>query len=180
MAFLEGRRGIRHAMTDYDSNSAGASGEVTPEMLNRAIRGEASPEEVALVRAAMKDPNSQIHDWLEGVEEWAQRAFRKRSGRASAADRMLREGAARHDYDDVVDYIRNLRKSGKITEREMDTVLKMNTVPQSESGQPQYVDYRGVALRMLEELTQARPDLADEVQQVRTALDRGLDPGQGR
>lgn len=169
-----------HRMPDDDAKGEDKDSLLTPRMVIEVLRGRGTPEEQELVRSALKDPHSVVHDWLEGMEDWAQRAFRGSSRRAKAADRLLQEGAARHDYNDVIAFIRELGAAGHITNHEMDTIFETHSEQESATRSTATFDYRGAAMRMLDAIVSAHPELSDATQRVRVALGRGLDPGKGR
>lgn len=149
-------------------------------MLIRVLRGQATAEEERLVKKAVLDPHSEVNDWLEAMESWAQRVFRRTSRHAKAADKMLREGAGRQDFNDVVAFIHMLTDKGTLTKNESESLLRMNPAPESGVESSHSADYRALALRMLRDLIELRPDLATDVQRIRENLDRGLGPSHDR
>lgn len=161
---------------DQSDNDA----KLTPRMAIDVFSNRGTPDEERLVRAALNDPHSVIHDWLEGVENWATRAFRRQSNSSRVGDEMLRDSSAKADYEDVVGWIRELCANAKISDQDMRWLLGVDEKPPSQDKNFKITDYRQESARILETLQSMHPELAVEIERVRSALHRGITPKRSR
>jgi len=149
---------------------------LTPGMAIEVFHDRGTPEEKRIVRAALRNPHSVIHDWLEGMQNWAERAFRRQSSNSKRGDQILRDSAAKANYYDVVGFVNQLRSIGKITEGDARQLLDGGP---RDKNDVQHVnqDYRRKCDDVLTRLEALHPELNEEIARVRSALGRGTDTG---
>ena len=68
------------------------------------------------IREAFRDPNSELHDWLEEVEAWAHRSLGGYSRHLLRADQILLDASERKHRDDIVDFVRKKQSHGVISD----------------------------------------------------------------
>jgi hypothetical protein len=160
-------------MAEADSNEGENPTSITPEMFIRVRRNEGTPQERELILKALKDPHSELHDWLHGVEEWAERALGGRSSSTRAADQMIEDAVLRQHRDDVVTFLRRKHAEGKISDELLPKILAAGAPRPGPDGLPLNGHAQATA-DMIQVAALLCPELHDEIAQLSGT--RGPDP----
>ena len=160
-------------MPDSDRNEGEDPEAVTPDMFINVIQGRATPREHEIVRNAFRDPHSELHDWLEGVEDWAQKFFGATDYHGAAGDQMIDLAVARKHREDAVAFLHRKRSEGKLSDEQLSTLLAEGILQSSDDKPPESEEYRRATSKMLELAVKLRPDLTAEIQEITKA--RGQD-----
>lgn len=150
--------------------------QVTPRMLVEVSHGRGTPAEDRLVREALKDPNSAVHDWLEQMQDWAESVFGLKAPSSKAADRIIDQAMAKAHYHDVIAFLQNKTISGGISHEEVARIIRVGGMTADQDHQPSA--WREGIQRMVGLLSELRPLLASELirlQRDHTKRDGGLD-----
>lgn len=136
---------------------------ITPQMFLDVLRGGGTPKERELILKAMDDPHSELHDWLHGVEEWAERTFGRKSASSRAADGMIADAVARQHREDLVAFVQRKRTDGQLSDEECSQILAsgaINTHPQQPATSE---DYLRTADAMGKLIRHFHPELSAEI-----------------
>lgn len=148
---------------------------VTPRMLVEVSHGRGTHEEERLVREALKDPNSAVHDWLEQMQDWAESVFGRKAPTSKAADRIIDQAMAKAHYHDVIAFLQNKTISGGISHEEVARIISVGGMTADQDHQPSA--WRDGIQRMVGLLSELHPLLASELirfQRDHTKRDGGL------
>ena len=89
-------------MGEQESGSGDDPPLVTPKMFVAVIRGKGTAKEREVVQKALDDPHSVLHDWLEGMEQWAEQTFHRETASSQAAKRVFADAIARQRHQDAI------------------------------------------------------------------------------
>lgn len=148
---------------------------VTPHMVIEVSHGRGTPEEERLVREALKNPNSQVHDWLEQMQDWAESVFGRKTPSSRAADRIIDQAIAKAHYHDVIAFLQSKAISGGISHEEVARIIRVGGMSADQDNQPKAWS-EGIQ-RMVGLLSELRPLLGSELirlQRNHTKGDEGM------
>lgn len=148
----------------------GEASRITPRMFLSVIRGTGTEHERELVRQAFDDPNSELHDWLEGVQEWAERTLGRKHAASEAGDRILEEATARQHRQDLVSFAARKRGESVLSEEQFSSVLAAGAMSADSDKTATAADYVAAIQAMRSRLLAFCPTLAQDI-------DRLLSPG---
>lgn len=155
-------------MTDPESEAQGEF-PITPEMFRRVVRGKGTPKEEQAIRNALRDPNSELLDWLEGVEAWAHRAFRRTSRHSEHGDQILLEAVSRKYRDDVLAFIRSKYSQGILSDSDTDKLFAAGALQDAPNSIPSEA-FQKSGNDMLDLLVAMRPEIEPEARTLRASL----------
>ena len=161
------------SVAEGDSPPEGGSDRITPRMLFAVLRGTATAKEQDLVRRALRDPASELHDWLQAVEAWAEETFNRKSTSSDAADQQLRLAIMRTHRQDVVSFLHQKRAEGRLTDEEVSRILAAGAISTEPGLPPASADYSQSASAMLQLTLALHPELTTEVEKLSSTRDRG-------
>lgn len=101
-------------MTNSEGN------EPTPQDIVSVLRGHATPAQVAKIRSALDDSNSDLNAWLHEVENWAQSALRSPQSEITA-DRSVSERPGK--LGRVIEFLREQQQSGVLSADDVSQVI---------------------------------------------------------
>jgi len=132
-------------------------------MYNKVMRGEGTSEELEVVRKALSDPQSPLHDWLEGVTEWAVKVFSRPSREKETAEQKFRVHLLKSDRNDILAFIRRKHAEGRLSDQQVGSILAAGALEADEqSSNPQ--THGQATQRMLKVIQQLTPELLTELQ----------------
>ncbi len=142
---------------------------VTPEIFHRVMRGKGTAAEERAVREALRDPNSELLDWLEAVEAWAQKAFRRPSRHSEHADQILSEAIARKYRDDVIAFVQKKHSGGLFSDDDFAKIMAPVAVEEGPNATLSPLTVLTSVNDMLDIMVAVRPDLEPEARILRAS-----------
>jgi hypothetical protein len=134
------------------------------------FNGEATPEQMRLVRAALDDPKSPVHQWISGVEEWAHKAFPPEYDFETGT--LERHSAAMEKLNSVLEFIRTQEAAGVITEEEASQLLSVGHLDDFAQFPKTPSQAITSATAIVRTITELHPELSAEMAKWRIGLSR--------
>ncbi|MGA2230847.1 MAG: hypothetical protein ABSH22_08100 [Tepidisphaeraceae bacterium] len=123
------------------------------------LGGKATTEQTRLIREAMDDPNSQLHEWLKGVEGWARSSLS--SGKP---DRLgVRNSPAIENLTALLHFIQAKRTERILTDDDFSYIVAKAEIPNFNDLPRTSGQAIVVASRVTSALLDLHPELAEEV-----------------
>lgn len=166
-------------MEDDEHTKRQNAPQVTPRMVIEVLRGRGTPEEQGLVRLALKDPHSVVHDWLEAMENWAERVFGGQGPSTRAADNALRDTIAKQFHEDLITFVGRKYEEGRLSANELSQILDAGRLPTTDPTDSTAADRQQAAAHMVDIIKTSHPTLAEELRQLERRA-RGRNSGEGR
>jgi hypothetical protein len=151
------------AVGEQDSISGEDAERVTPKMFIEVIRGKGTPEEEELVRKALANPHSPLNDWIDHVEEWAEKSFGRKNSSSLAAAGILAEAVARRHREDVVAFFERKRSEGELTEEDLSKLLTAGALDSNKAPSAASEDYARAVTSMLQLAVALHPEFASDI-----------------
>ncbi|OWY73151.1 hypothetical protein B7486_02030 [cyanobacterium TDX16] len=149
-------------------------------MLVRVVRGQGTSDEETLVRAALCDPHSQVHDWLEEMAAWAERAFGNRTPSSRAADEHIAAATSKRFYNDLLDYVKGKHKEGLLTLGQLSDIERAGQITSNPDAEPSATQWQHAAGCMFTTLSTIRAELARELKDRYRSARRNSGDARGR
>lgn len=150
--------------------------QITPRDFVAVLRGTADPQTASLVRNALLQPTSEVHEWVENVEDWAACSLPLRRTDAKAADQMIQEAAATKDRQQAVVFVRKACRSGLLSTDELNRVLAIGARSYNGRAPASASSINESTIKMLSLAIELNPALASGV----VSLFRGSSAGPNR
>jgi hypothetical protein len=154
-------------MSEFEPDGGHDDNPVTPEEYKLVRSGKGTPEQIARVKAALKDRTSPLCEWLGegrlGAQMAITRLFRTEEESKRAIDAIT--PIARKNNDRLIEYLCHKRDLGVLTQDEVHAVLRAASVPglNKLGSEMTPTDYAMCVSRMSRALIKMRPELASEV-----------------